>query len=217
VTLTREMVELVDAPAVANAGGGSGGGGGGGGGGSGSGAGAGPRRSVVPHVIEPSFGIGRILTALLEHSFYVRDGGDGGEAGAGGAGGAGGELARSVLALPPRLAPWKCAVLPLDGRVAPALAQGVFEGLRALGLSASLDAGGASIGKRYARADELGTPFAVTVDFESAADSCATVRERDSTRQVRLPIADVPATIRALCEGSLSWAEVEAKAAARVN
>jgi glycyl-tRNA synthetase len=117
-----------------------------------------------------------------------------------------------VLALPPRLAPWKCTVLPLDGRVVPTLAQGVFDGLRALGLSASLDASGASIGKRYARADELGTPFAVTVDFESAADHCATLRERDSTRQVRLPLQDVPAIVRALCEGSASWEEVEAKA-----
>ena len=123
-------------------------------------------RKYVPNVIEPSFGIGRILTGVFEHCFYVREGDV-----------KDGDLARSVLALPARVAPFKCVVLPLDGRIAPELVQSVYSGLLQAGLSAQVDDSSGSIGKRYSRADELGTPFAITVDFESASD-----RESRSTR-----------------------------------
>ena len=80
-------------------------------------------RKYVPNVIEPSFGIGRVLTGVFEHCFYVREGDV-----------KDGDLARSVLALPARVAPFKCVVLPLDGRIAPELVQRVYGGLLQAGL-----------------------------------------------------------------------------------
>ena len=152
-------------------------------------------RKYVPNVIEPSFGIGRIITGIWEHVFYTR----------------GGDEQRAVLALPPAIAPYKVALLPLDARidadvhVAPIAAR-----LNAAGIATALDDSGASVGKRYARADEVGTPFALTFDHQSLVDAAVTLRERDSTAQVRLPIADVPATVRALIEGA-PWAAATAR------
>jgi glycyl-tRNA synthetase len=149
-------------------------------------------QKYVPNVIEPSFGIGRIITGLWEHVFYTRKG----------------DEQRAVLALPPRIAPYKAVLLPLDGRldaathIAPIAAR-----LNALGLATMTDESGASIGKRYARADELGTPFAMTFDHQSLVDGAVTLRERDTTAQVRLPVADVPQILRALVDGA-PWAEV---------
>ena len=190
----------------------------------GAGSAAAARRSaaaaaVVPHVIEPSFGIGRIITALLEHSFYVRgDAAEGtaaqGDGDGGGGSGGSGELSRAVLALPPQIAPWKCVVLPLDGRVDATRVSGAAAALAAAGVSSYVDDSAASIGRRYARADELGTPFALTVDFETAQDGAVTLRERDSTRQVRLPAARAAEAVRALCAGALAWGDVEASARA---
>ena len=143
-------------------------------------------RKYVPNVIEPSFGIGRIITGLWEHVFYTRQG----------------DEQRAVLALPPRIAPYKAVLLPLDGRldaathIAPIAAR-----LNALGLATTTDESGASIGKRYARADELGTPFAITFDHQSLVDDAVTLRERDSTAQVRLPIASVPQVLTSLVDG----------------
>jgi len=147
-------------------------------------------RKYTPHVIEPSFGIGRIITGLWEHVFYAREG----------------DEQRAVLALPPAIAPYKVVLLPLDGRldaathVAPIAAR-----LNALGLAAQVDDSGASVGKRYARADEVGTPFAVTFDHVSLADAAVTLRERDSTAQVRLPAADVPSVVRAMVVDGVAW------------
>ena len=66
-------------------------------------------------------------------------------------------------------------------------------------------------GKRYARTDEIGVPFAVTVDYQFQTDNTVTLRERDSMAQVRVPIPEVPTVIRALVNGTLSWEEVESK------
>jgi glycyl-tRNA synthetase len=93
-----------------------------------------------------------------------------------------------VLRLHPRLAPVKAAVLPLvnkDGQ--PELARRVYEELRRR-LPAEFDTGG-SIGKRYRRQDEIGTPYGVTVDHQSLEDETVTLRDRDSLTQERLPIA----------------------------
>lgn len=150
-------------------------------------------RKYVPNVIEPSFGIGRIITGVWEHTFYVRSGGD---------------EQRAVLALPPAVAPYKVVLLPLDARIdATAHVAPIASKLNSLGLAALIDDSGASIGKRYARADEVGTPYACTVDHQSVGDGAVTLRERDSTAQVRLPAADVPHVVRALCEGA-AWADV---------
>ena len=95
---------------------------------------------------------------------------------------------RTVLRVLPRMAPIKAAVLPLvnkDGQ--PEKARAIYEELRSL-MSAEYDAGG-SIGKRYRRQDEIGTPFAITIDHQSTEDRTVTLRDRDTLEQVRLPAA----------------------------
>jgi glycyl-tRNA synthetase len=154
-------------------------------------------RKYTPNVIEPSFGIGRILTGILEHTFYVREG----EVKEG-------DLSRSVLALPALIAPYKAIVCPLDGRIDREHVDPIAHSLTAQGLSAFVDDSSQSIGKRYSRADELGVPFALTFDYESLNDKQVTVRERDSTKQVRLPISAIAKTLNGLCRGELSWNRV---------
>ncbi len=103
---------------------------------------------------------------------------------------------RVVLHLHPALAPFKCAVLPLSKKLSePALE--LYRQLSADFMADFDDTG--SIGKRYRREDEIGTPFCITVDFdtvgdgETAGDGCVTIRERDTMEQVRLPIDQVKA------------------------
>ncbi|ESS64365.1 putative glycyl tRNA synthetase [Trypanosoma cruzi] len=155
-------------------------------------------RNYIPSVIEPSFGVGRILYALLEQSYWVRRD----------------ESAknekRAVFSMRPVIAPQKVAVLPL--LVKPELLR-VVEEIRGdmvlRGISTRTDDSGASIGKKYARVDELGIPFCVTCDFET--DGCVTLRERDSARQVRIPreaVADVVAELSRPLQPR-EWSSVE--------
>jgi glycyl-tRNA synthetase len=126
----------------------------------------------VPHVIEPAAGVGRSLLAFLCDAYDEDD--------------VGGER-RTVLRLHPALAPVKVAILPLlrkDGH--PELAREVYEGLRRH-VKAEYDDGGA-IGRRYRRQDEIGTPFAVTIDHQSVEDRTVTLRDRDTLEQERVPI-----------------------------
>jgi glycyl-tRNA synthetase len=126
----------------------------------------------VPHVIEPAVGVDRSLLAFLVDAYDEDE--------------IGGE-ARTVLRLHPQLAPVKVAVLPLvrkDGQ--PELAQRVYQELR-VRLQAEMDVSGA-IGRRYRRQDEIGTPWAVTIDHQSLDDETVTVRDRDSLSQERVPI-----------------------------
>lgn len=127
-------------------------------------------REYVPNVIEPSFGIGRILYSLLEQVFWTRPD----------------DAARGVLSFPPLVAPTKVLVVPLsnDERFGPVVSD-ITRQLRKKGITSKVDDSSASIGKRYARNDELGTPFGVTVDFQTLKDGTLTIRERDSTKQVR--------------------------------
>ena len=131
----------------------------------------------VPHVIEPAAGVGRTVLAVLCDAYDEEEvAGD----------------QRTLLRLHPRLAPIKVAVLPLvrkDGQ--PELAHEVFEALRGQ-LQAEYDEGG-SIGKRYRRQDEIGTPFCVTIDHQSLEDRTVTVRERDSLAQERVAVDELPA------------------------
>jgi len=128
-----------------------------------------------------------------------------------------------VLAFPAEIAPYKVVVLPLDMRVVGLygdLVGTLRESLTANGLQYKIDESGASIGRRYARADELGIPYAVTIDFDSigmggkvdeALLGTATLRERDSTDQVRLPLADIPDVLNKLCSAApLCWADLKA-------
>jgi glycyl-tRNA synthetase len=134
----------------------------------------------VPHVIEPAAGVGRTVLAVLCDAYEEEVAGE----------------QRTLLRLHPRLAPIKVAVLPLvrkDGQ--PELAHEVFQALRGQ-LQAEYDEGG-SIGKRYRRQDEIGTPFCVTIDHQSLEDRTVTVRDRDSLAQERVAVDELPAVIGA--------------------
>lgn len=151
-------------------------------------------RSFVPSVIEPSFGIGRILYCVFEHCYYTREG----------------DESRAVLKFTPLVAPVKATVFPLmQKKDLNDLATKISASLTSAGLSNIVDTTGNTIGKRYARTDEIGVPFALTVDFKSLEDSTVTVRERDSTSQIRVPVAEVAGVIRQLVDGA-AWAEVSA-------
>jgi glycyl-tRNA synthetase len=95
---------------------------------------------------------------------------------------------RVVLHLHPALAPVKCAVLPLSKKLSPQALE-IYHSLQKHFMADFDDAG--SIGKRYRRQDEIGTPFCVTYDFDSVEDGCVTVRERDSMEQERIKIDDL--------------------------
>lgn len=134
-------------------------------------------KAFVPHVIEPSFGIERLVMAVLV-SAYAEDE-------------IGGEK-RSVLKLPAHLAPVKVAVSPLL-KNKPELvkkAKEVYKTLKAEFGAVMYDDNG-NIGKRYRRQDEIGTPYCVTIDFDTLEDDTVTVRSRDTTKQERLPIAKI--------------------------
>jgi glycyl-tRNA synthetase len=107
-----------------------------------------------------------------------------------------GEETRTVLHLHPRLAPYKIAVLPLSKKdTLTPLARTIFE---SLGERYMVDYDDTqSIGKRYRRQDEIGTPLCVTVDFDSLEDGAVTIRDRDTMEQARVPIADLESEVRA--------------------
>ncbi|KAK4106063.1 glycyl-tRNA synthetase [Parathielavia hyrcaniae] len=156
-------------------------------------------REYTPNVIEPSFGIGRILYSLIEHNYWTRAS-------------EGGDEARGVLSFPPAVAPTKVLIVPLSSHkdFAPAVRK-LSQKLRSAGLSSRVDDSSASIGKRYSRNDELGTPFGITVDFQTVKDDTITLRERDSTRQVRAEEDRIIEAIKALVEGSKTWKDIESE------
>ncbi|KAJ1974636.1 Glycine--tRNA ligase 1, mitochondrial [Dimargaris xerosporica] len=150
-------------------------------------------REFVPNVIEPSFGLGRILYALMEHAYWVRSG----------------DEQRGVLSFPTCVAPFKCLVLPLsNSEVFGPMVQSLTRQLRQMKVPAKVDDSSASIGKRYARNDELGTPFALTVDFQSVKDQTITLRERDSTQQIRQPLEVVLGLLKKLVAEETTWTEI---------
>lgn len=81
--------------------------------------------------------------------------------------------------------------------------------LRSLGLASRVDDSSASIGKRYSRNDELGTPLGITIDFQSLKDNTFTLRDRDSTRQVRADEQTLLTAVRSLIDGDKTWANIE--------
>ncbi|MFS8024776.1 putative glycine--tRNA ligase [Helianthus anomalus] len=150
------------------------------------------QRTFTPSVIEPSFGIGRIIYCLYEHSFYMRPSKAGDE-----------QL--NVFRFPPLVAPIKCTVFPLvQNQQYEEVAKQISRSLTAAGISNKKDITGTSIGKRYARTDELGVPFAVTVDSTSSV----TIRERDSKDQIRVNVDEVAAVIKDVSEGRCKWNDI---------
>ncbi|NLB37591.1 MAG: glycine--tRNA ligase [Clostridiales bacterium] len=134
----------------------------------------------IPYVIEPSLGADRVALAFLCDAYdeEVIDQAKGDK--------------RVVMHLHPTLAPIKAAVLPLSKKLNEG-AKEVFGALSKKFMCEYDDAG--SIGKRYRRQDEIGTPFCVTFDFDSLEDNCVTVRDRDTMEQVRMPISQLASYI----------------------
>ena len=128
----------------------------------------------VPYVIEPALGADRVALAFLVDAYDEQECGDGD--------------VRTVLHLHPALAPYKAAILPLSKKLSPEATE-VFTTLSKY-FMVDFDETG-SIGKRYRRQDEIGTPLCITYDFDSKDDNMVTVRDRDSMEQVRIPIADL--------------------------
>ena len=126
----------------------------------------------VPYVIEPSLGADRVALAFLCDAYEEQEleGGDN----------------RVVLHLHPALAPYKAAILPLQKNKLGELATSVYEKL-SKSFMVEYDETG-SIGKRYRRQDEIGTPYCITVDFDTPENGTVTVRDRDTMEQIRLPI-----------------------------
>ncbi|MBR2749222.1 MAG: glycine--tRNA ligase, partial [Firmicutes bacterium] len=131
----------------------------------------------LPYVIEPSLGAGRVALAFLIDAYDEEDLSQDGK-----------EDMRVVLHLHPALAPFKAAVLPLSKKLSP-VAEPIYEEL-SKHFMVDFDNSG-SIGKRYRREDEIGTPFSICVDFDTETDGCVTIRDRDTMEQVRVPVKDV--------------------------
>lgn len=115
-----------------------------------------------------------------------------------------------VLSFPPIIAPTKVLVVPLSTNAAfkPFITK-LSRTLRQLGISSKVDASSATIGKRYSRNDELGTPLGITIDFQTVKDDTITLRDRDSTRQVRAAEDKILEAIDALVKGKKQWSDIE--------
>ncbi|KAL3704113.1 Glycine--tRNA ligase 1, mitochondrial [Talaromyces marneffei ATCC 18224] len=120
-----------------------------------------------------------------------------------------GDVARGVLSLPLLVASTKVLIVPLSNlpTFVPIIRK-ISQNLRRLGISCRVDDSGASIGKRYARNDELGIPLGITIDFDTVKDDSITLRERDSTRQVRASIDEIIASIKSLVDNAETWDDV---------
>ncbi|KAJ3675841.1 hypothetical protein LUZ60_004883 [Juncus effusus] len=151
------------------------------------------QRVFTPSVIEPSFGIGRIIYCLFEHSFYQREGKTE-------------EEKMNVFGFPPLVAPIKCTVFPLvKVEKFDVVAKKISKDLTANGISHIIDITGTSIGKRYARTDEIGVPLAVTVDSTESV----TIRDRDSKDQIRVKIDEVATVVKEVTDGASTWADIK--------
>jgi glycyl-tRNA synthetase len=134
-------------------------------------------KRFIPHVVEPSFGSDRLVHVALEYAYRVKDG-------------------RAILSFPRDIAPIQVGVYPLvskDGL--PEKALQVYESLINEGFMVECDEAG-SIGRRYARADEIGIPVGITVDYETLKDNTVTIRDRDSWKQVRSRVEELPELLR---------------------
>ncbi|HUK28341.1 MAG TPA: glycine--tRNA ligase [Candidatus Acidoferrales bacterium] len=146
-------------------------------------------RRVVPHVVEPSYGAERVTYSLLEYS-YTRN------------------KDRIVLKLPPELAPTKVMIFPLmpkDGlsEIGSTIQQVLLES----GIETEYDEAG-TIGRRYARADEVGVPLSITVDYQTKNDQTVTVRDRDSWQQVRRQWKELPQHIHRFLRSEIKFQEL---------
>jgi glycyl-tRNA synthetase len=116
------------------------------------------------------------------------------------------------MSFKPTVAPIKVLVVPLqkDAKFT-TLIQQLEERLDDDQISFKVDQSGVSIGKRYSRNDELGIPFGITIDYESLEDNSFTLRDRDSTKQVRASLDEILDAITKMAKGKLTWADVQKK------
>ena len=148
---------------------------------------------VRPHVIEPSYGIDRIIYTVLEHSYFEEE--------------VEGEI-RKVMRFPGRIAPVQAAIFPLMARDGlDIMAKEITRTLQEQGILVEYDDSGA-IGRRYRRQDEIGTPFAITIDYDSLKDQTVTLRDRDSMQQVRVSKDKLADLIPALIRGKSSFSSL---------
>jgi len=146
---------------------------------------------IFPHVIEPSYGIDRIVYSVLLHTF-TEDA----------------ENEREYFKLPADIAPVGVSVFPLVNKNGlREIALKIRDDLRNNGFIAEFDASG-TIGRRYARADEIGVPFALTVDHDSLKDNKVTIRNRDNLKQKRIPISNISAIIEDLIKFRIKFKDI---------
>ncbi len=146
-------------------------------------------RRFVPHVIEPSFGLDRLVYVALEYAYTKRN-------------------KRTLLSLSRDLAPIQMSVFPLvnkDGLVEKA--DEVYHRLTNEGFTVDWDSSG-SIGRRYARADEVGTPLGITIDYQTIDDGTVTLRDRDSWKQVRSNIDNLPDLLHAYFRNKIDFEDL---------
>lgn len=147
----------------------------------------------TPSVIEPSYGIGRILYAVLEHSFSQRSGDEN----------------RCVMSFKPCVAPMKVGIYRLINHPPfDSIISRMRDSLQACNIVSRVDSSSGSVGRRYARADELGIPFGATVDFQTLLDDSVTLRDRNTMAQVRVPLSRLNALLQQLIAETLSWDQV---------
>ncbi|MBT4319496.1 glycine--tRNA ligase [Candidatus Bathyarchaeota archaeon] len=147
----------------------------------------------IPHVVEPSYGLDRLMYITMENSYERRDG------------------KRNIMHIPKELAPYQVAVFPIvkkDGIAEKA--KEVSDILISKGFWVSYDQGG-SIGRRYARVDEIGTPLAVAIDYETMESGTITIRDRDSWEQVKLKVDGLPEALDAYFKGEKAFLELGEK------
>lgn len=145
-------------------------------------------RRFIPHVAEPSFGAERLMYSVLEYAYFERED-------------------RVVLKLPRDLAPIEVAVFTLVNRDGlPEVAMKIYSRLME-DFRVEYDESG-SIGRRYARVDEVGVPLAITVDYQTLEDGTVTIRDRDTWNQVRVPIEELPIKVRLYLDGKLEFRDL---------
>ncbi|KAF1760179.1 hypothetical protein GCK72_008425 [Caenorhabditis remanei] len=156
------------------------------------------KTDVIPAVIKSAYDVGRILYSVLEHSFRQREG----------------DEQRTFLAFKPLVAPIKCSILPISANetLVPVM-EAVKEELARYELCYKVDDSSGTIGRRYARTDEIGIPFGITVDFDSdkTTPHTVTIRHVETMSQIRLPISELGRLISDLVAGRQQWSDAQAK------
>ena len=149
-------------------------------------------RFFVPHVVEPSFGLERLIYVVMEYAWREKED-------------------RVVLSIPRRIAPVEVAVYPLLAKKELVdKAKSIYKQLLSEGFTVIYDESG-SIGRRYARGDEIGVPAAITIDYKTLEDNTVTLRDRDSWRQIRVPVAKLGSVLRDFIDKNMSLEDLVRK------